>query len=199
MHKIAQEERWIKRWEDAVHAIESGDAEGAIYMLKALARDGITQAMAEIGVIYETGLGPIKEDMDKAIEWYTKAADAGDVEGMLAIARLHLTGIGLPVDYTVARQHYEDIINEFENRRALFGLGWIYHKGLGVPVDLNKAESFYKRSYEAGHLLAPKWLANLYKARGQYLKAFKHWALAIANIWRTTFRNAKDIRLHRQL
>lgn len=182
-----------------LRAMDSGDVEGALYMLRALASDGVAQAMAEIGVIYETGSGSVEEDMITALKWYRKAADAGDLEGLLAIARLHLTGQGVPLNYQVAREYYEGIVEQIEDRRALFGLAWIFHEGLGVSQDHARAEGLYKRAISAGHVVAPKWLASLYWSNRRFIKAVWFWLVSMWRIWRTTIFDRKSLKLHRQL
>lgn len=187
------------RWGSMVKAMEAGDIAGALYMLKAMAKEGSTSAMVEIGVIYETGPGLVDVDLEEAMHWYQKAADLGSVDGLLALARHYLTADGLPQDYQLARLYYEDVIDEFEDRRALFGLGWIYHRGLGVPVDLDKAEHFYLRAKEAGHLIAAKWLADIGWAKEKYFKAITSWLSAVFCIWKVALTDRKSFRLHRQL
>ena len=46
-----------------------------------------------LGELYANGLG-IKRDYAKAAEWYQRAADAGDREGMFALAMMRLSGRG---------------------------------------------------------------------------------------------------------
>ena len=49
--------------------------------------------MTMLGELYANGLG-IKRDYAKAAEWYQRAADAGDREGMFALAMMRLSGRG---------------------------------------------------------------------------------------------------------
>ena len=51
------------------------------------------KAMTMLGELYANGLG-IKRDYTKAAEWYQRAADAGDREGMFALAMMRLSGRG---------------------------------------------------------------------------------------------------------
>ena len=46
-----------------------------------------------LGELYANALG-IKRDYAKAAEWYQRAADAGDREGMFALAMMRLSGRG---------------------------------------------------------------------------------------------------------
>jgi len=195
-HDVASLER---RWDKMFQCMESGDSEGALYMLRSLADDGVAAAMAEIGVFYETGTDPVKEDLGEAIKWYRRAANDGNIEGLLAMARLHLTGQGVPIDYEISREYYQAIVEKVEDRRALFGLAWIFHKGFGVRPDLKRAEEFYLRAVAAEHLVARKWLAAMYWSNGRHLKAAWHWISAIVKIWFTALFNKRSLKLHRQL
>jgi TPR repeat protein len=49
--------------------------------------------MTMLGELYANGLG-IKRDYAKAAAWYQRAADAGDREGMFALAMMRLSGRG---------------------------------------------------------------------------------------------------------
>lgn len=186
-------------WHSAIRSADSGDGEKAIYHLRRLAEDGVSKAMAEIGVIYEAGTAGVSKDIDKAIGWYSKAAEEGDLEGVLAIARLHLTGIGVEVDYDLARKTYKDILSKTIEPRALFGLGWIYFHGLGVPVNLDKAEECFKLAMSEGHLLAGKSLAAIYRVKGAYLKSIPVWLGSVFRIIKMAISDRKSILLHRQL
>ena len=50
-----------------------------------------------LGELYANALG-IKRDYPKAAEWYQRASDAGDREGMFALAMMRLSGRGGPVN-----------------------------------------------------------------------------------------------------
>src|SRR6478736_6505030 len=55
--------------------------------------NGDAKAMTMLGELYANGLG-IKRNYPKAAEWYQRAADAGDREGMFALAMMKLSGRG---------------------------------------------------------------------------------------------------------
>ena len=55
--------------------------------------NGDAKAMTMLGELYANGLG-IKRNYAKAAEWYQRAADAGDREGMFALAMMRLSGRG---------------------------------------------------------------------------------------------------------
>jgi len=188
-----------RRWKKAVDAMHSGDTEGCFYVMTSLAKEGHPQAMVELGVIYETGPSPIDIDLEKAIYWYEMAASKKNLDGVLAIARLHLIGCGYPQNYEIAKLYYESILEEYTDERALFGLAYIYHQGLGVEINLEKAETLYLKALSKGHLIAPKWLANLYWSRGKYFAAIKYYIKSFYRIFKTALTDNKNIKLHRHL
>ena len=57
------------------------------------AHAGDPKAMTMLGELYANGLG-VKRDYAKAAEWYKRAADGGDREGMFALAMMRLAGRG---------------------------------------------------------------------------------------------------------
>ena len=59
--------------------------------------NGDPKAMTMLGELYANAMG-VKRDDAKAAEWYQRAADGGDREGMFALAMLRLGGRGGPVN-----------------------------------------------------------------------------------------------------
>src|SRR6202165_5549221 len=59
--------------------------------------NGDPKAMTMLGELYANAMG-VKRDYAKAAEWYQRAADGGDREGMFALAMLRLSGRGGPVN-----------------------------------------------------------------------------------------------------
>ena len=53
------------------------------------------KAMTMLGELYANAMG-VKRDYAKAAEWYQRAADGGDREGMFALAMMRLSGRGGP-------------------------------------------------------------------------------------------------------
>jgi TPR repeat protein len=59
------------------------------------------KAMTMLGELYANAMG-VKRDYAKAAEWYQRASDAGDREGMFALAMMKLSGRGGKVDRELA-------------------------------------------------------------------------------------------------
>ena len=59
--------------------------------------NGDPKAMTMLGELYANAMG-VKRDYATAAEWYKRAADGGDRDGMFALAMLRLSGRGGPVN-----------------------------------------------------------------------------------------------------
>jgi len=54
--------------------------------------------MIHIALFYEGGHSSIKKDLQKAFEWYMKAAQAGNAECLYQVAQCYMNGRGVPKD-----------------------------------------------------------------------------------------------------
>ena len=66
--------------------------------IKRAQENGDPKAMTMLGELYANAMG-VKRDYGKAAEWYKRAADGGDREGMFALAMMRLAGRGGPVNH----------------------------------------------------------------------------------------------------
>ena len=166
------------KWLQAVGVFEEGDLAGALFLFKKLAHEGCAPALIEIGNIYELGGGGVKQDLEIAKRWYRYAVDIiDDARAHLALGRLYLQTGTSNSDFSKARFHLNNLIEHNCHRGAYFGLGMIYHFGLGVSRDLEKAEEFYILAVEQGHVLALRNLASI-RFRQSKLAATRMWVTA---------------------
>src|SRR6201994_610614 len=78
-------------------AFQRGEYRTARELALPRAQAGDPKAMTMLGEIYSNGFG-VKRDFAKAVDWYKRAADAGDREAMFALAMMRIAGRGGPVD-----------------------------------------------------------------------------------------------------
>ena len=119
----------------AEKASERGDKATALkYYLKA-AEVGIVSAMLDCGCIYFEGRGGVEQNIDKSIEWFTKAADNGNSAAMNNIGYI----------FDTLKKH----------DKAIF---W-YEKSaqLGDVVAMLNLSNTYRNSYQ-DKILAQRWL-----------------------------------------
>ncbi len=100
--------------------------------------------------LYKNGIGTTI-DYDKALFWFEKAIENSyditkDAETMVELAGMYSNYRSKQYkDYTKARYWYEKAAN-LGSKTAYMMLGYIYQKGEGVNVDLEKAKKYFEMS-----------------------------------------------------
>ena len=81
------------------------------------AAGGNTIAMTRLGYMYGNGNG-VPVDYQKAVEWYTKAADSGSSEAAWNLGNLYMGGYGVTKDVEEANRWFAraDFLREREDR-----------------------------------------------------------------------------------
>ncbi len=151
----------------------------AFTLLKRAAEDGYAQAEADIGELYEDGLGA-KQDYARAMAWYQKAADQNNPDGQNDIGALYEHAHGINQDYAqsmawrrkAADQGYAAALND----------SWLYEHGFGVINDYAEAMAWYQKAADQDYPTAARKIGRLFqegdtvgkdvaKARAWYRKA----------------------------
>lgn len=70
-----------------------------------------------------------------------------------------MNGHSVPEDYAEAMWWYRKAADA-GNAAAMFNIGWIYHKGLGVTESLDTAVSWYERAVAIGDKQADRFLVE---------------------------------------
>jgi uncharacterized protein len=131
-----------------------------INALQSKAAKGDAVAQLNLGAAYDNGLG-VERDVDKAIEWYRKAADQG-----LAEAQFNLAHILVSEDIsTVGAAEYMLKAAEQGMADAQYLMGVTYAEGIGVEPDEEKARLWLKRAVAQGQKDAAKFLKKMTKSR----------------------------------
>jgi Sel1 repeat len=92
----------------------------AMYQFGIAAAQGNPRAMANLGWMYQNGLGT-ETDYSKAYEWYLKAAESGDAIANWNIGKLYEDGRGVLTDSAKARQWFSKgaALGDFNSQKAL--------------------------------------------------------------------------------
>jgi len=83
-----------------------GEYKRAFTSWKPLAEEGLADAQANLGWLYQAGLG-VEKDIQKAYQWYTKAADQGQAVAQNNLGVLYEYGNGVEKDLARAKSLYE--------------------------------------------------------------------------------------------
>jgi TPR repeat protein len=94
---------------------------------------GFADAQLQLGSFYERGYGT-DQDWTKAIEWYTKASNRGNMSASYHLGIIYHYGTRTEVDYQLAF-HYYQVTADQECPEAQLQLADMYHRGLGVEKD----------------------------------------------------------------
>ncbi len=126
------------------------------------ANNGDTQAMFEVGRMYERGRG-IDEDVDAAIAWYQKASIGGSNLAHARLGMIYFSGQGARQDYKKAQTHLS-VAAKHNIPAAQYYLGIMYEKGYAVKQDYSAALALYKKSAAGGYYQASARIAKVQKA-----------------------------------
>ena len=120
-----------------------------------------TKAMTLLGELYADGLG-VRQDDNKAAEWYRLAAGRGDREAMFALAMFHMNGRGGPRDRDAAAKLFAAAA-KLGHPAAAYNLALLYLEGQLFPQDFKRAAELLRIAAQAGNPEAQYALATFYK------------------------------------
>jgi uncharacterized protein len=147
--------------EDADAAINRGEYETALRIVRPLADQGNAKGQALLGTMYENGEG-VARNLAEAVIWLRKAAEGGEVTAQDYLGVLYATGdSGLEQDYSQAAKWYREAADQ-GNPHAQNSLGSMYAQGMGVPQDYVQAYVWYNLAAERFSALETerrKWAA----------------------------------------
>ena len=129
--------------------------------------------------MYDYGDG-VPADVSKAIEWYTRASDAGDGNATLNLANIYLLGRNIPVDkhkgIAIIRKAAEQ-----GNPIAASSLGREYTIGDVLPKSIKDATYWIDLAESKGYINCQSVtnLGIMYDEENMYEKAFDYFTKAI--------------------
>jgi hypothetical protein len=155
------------------------DVPAALKMFEEAAGKGLAAANRILGQIYENGVGAdgadVKQDVTKAFDYYTKAANGNDPQALFRLGNAFETGI--IKDPKGARDNKDNILIQPNPKSALdlyrlaaqnnlaeafYNVGVYYETGTVVDKDPAKAFTFLMKASTAGIAQAMNRLAGLY-------------------------------------
>jgi len=139
---------------------------------------GVVEANRRIGEIYAWKDGPVY-DLGKAAIWYQKGADLGDRKSQAEVAYYLSEGKGVLKDLAKSLYWLEKAASHPDGIWEAFLLGDAYNHGRGLPKDDDKAIYWYLRAASGGEMHAQASLASIYERRGNYVEAYKWYAVLV--------------------
>jgi TPR repeat protein len=141
--------------DDALDAANFGDYEKARNLWLIEAEKGSAVAQANIGLLYEDGLGVPQSDKE-AVKWYRMAAEQGEPRAQYYLGTAFEEGRGVPQDYQEAAKNYH-LAATRGYVKAQYKLGLLYLKGQGVIQSTETAYAWWSVAASKGHEDAQKY------------------------------------------
>lgn len=148
------------------------DPEQAKKMFEDAAAKGFAAANRLLGAIYENGMGGTAKDLEKAVEYYTKAANGNDAQALFRLGNYFEAGL------TEGEGDKAKVVIQKNDKSALdlyrlaaqnglpeafFNVGVYYETGTVVDKDPEKAFTYFLRAANNGLAQAQFRLAGLYQ------------------------------------
>lgn len=99
-------------------------------------------AACNIGYCYDNGIG-VDKDVNKGIEWFTKAAELGEKTAMYNLGQKYYWGTGVEKNYDKAFYWYGKA-DKAGHRKATLMLAECYEFGRGTDMNKKKAKDMYE-------------------------------------------------------
>jgi TPR repeat protein len=151
-------------------AQEAGDPAADEAVRRAISEKQVPpdEAYVKLGRMYEAG-DELPNNPVEALKWYRKAADSGDAETSVKVAKLLLAPGRSPSreDYTEARKRCEDAA--LHDSAGAYCLALIYRRGIGVAKDPAESTKWLNRAAELGLARAVLELGEAYR-KGEGVK-----------------------------
>ncbi|CAD1475233.1 unnamed protein product, partial [Heterotrigona itama] len=144
------------KWSDQLMVAHTDYREGRIneafvnYAL--LAEMGYEVAQSNAAFILDKGETTIlseEEGLVRALALWTRAAAQGYSAAQVKLGDAHYYGRGTKVDYEAAASHYRSASEQQHNAQAMFNLGYMHERGLGLAKDRHLAKRCYDLAAEA--------------------------------------------------
>lgn len=154
-------------WQDGVNAYEQGRYQRALEeFIPLVSSPDAEHILYYMGRMYQKGQG-VQKNLNAALNYYYKAAQAGDTRAAVELGSIYFTGQDFAPDYALAKQWFE-FAYKGGNPVAAYNLGVIHYNGVGGELyDYQTAYNYYKFAADRGYDQAQKEVGvMLYEGSG---------------------------------
>ncbi|MBR4742422.1 MAG: sel1 repeat family protein [Desulfovibrio sp.] len=145
----------------AGEAYKRGDYARALKMWEKMAENNDAQAMNNLGILYDRGLG-VPVDVGRALHWFALSAKGNNPEGMSNYGWMLEQGRGIEQNFSEAARWYDKAARAGQVE-AQYNLGLLYERGQGVPRDLKAAAAWFSRAASKQQTEALARLGHFYR------------------------------------
>uniref|UniRef100_A0A671NEP4 Protein sel-1 homolog 1-like n=1 Tax=Sinocyclocheilus anshuiensis TaxID=1608454 RepID=A0A671NEP4_9TELE len=148
---VCERGRWSERLMAAYGSFKEGDMDSALVQYLLLAEQGYEVAQSNVAFILDQSESIFNENESypRALLHWTRAAAQGYTVARIKLGDYHFYGYGTGVDYETAVIHYRLASEQQHSAQAMFNLGYMHEKGLGIKQDIHLAKRFYDMAAEA--------------------------------------------------
>ncbi|NXS52552.1 SE1L1 protein, partial [Brachypteracias leptosomus] len=149
---VCERGRWSERLMTAYNSYKDGDSNSAVVQYLLLAEQGYEVAQSNAAFILDQKEASIVEENEtypRALLHWNRAASQGYTVARIKLGDYHFYGFGTDVDYETAFIHYRLASEQQHSAQAMFNLGYMHEKGLGIKQDIHLAKRFYDMAAEA--------------------------------------------------
>ncbi|XP_053553319.1 protein sel-1 homolog 1 [Bombina bombina] len=149
---VCERGRWSERLMTAYNGYKNGNSNIAIVQYLLLAEQGYEVAQSNAAFILDQREASIvgeNETFPRALLHWNRAASQGYTVARIKLGDYHFYGYGTDVDYETAFIHYRLASEQQHSAQAMFNLGYMHEKGLGIKQDIHLAKRFYDMAAEA--------------------------------------------------
>lgn len=134
--------------------------ERSLYWNNKAASGGDMQALCNLGLSYEFGVG-VEKDEEKAFNLYKQSAALGYDRGMYNLAYCYMRGSGTAEDHAAAAKYFERAAGK-GHVNAMYNMGVMYLNGDGVAKDAKKATEWFYRAAQNNNIESLFYLGYCY-------------------------------------
>uniref|UniRef100_A0A1A8IZ51 Sel-1 suppressor of lin-12-like n=2 Tax=Nothobranchius TaxID=28779 RepID=A0A1A8IZ51_NOTKU len=150
---VCERGRWSERLMTAYSSFKEGETDAALVQYLLLSEQGYEVAQSNVAFILDQTDGAKifseNETYPRALLHWTRAAAQGYTVARIKLGDYHFYGYGTDVDYETAVSHYRLASEQQNGAQAMFNLGYMHEKGLGIKQDIHLAKRFYDMAAEA--------------------------------------------------
>ncbi|KAJ3606728.1 hypothetical protein NHX12_026247 [Muraenolepis orangiensis] len=149
---VCERGRWSERMMAAYGSFKEGEVDASLVQYLLLAEQGYEVAQSNVAFILDQKGAQVfteNETYPRALLHWTRAAAQGYTVARIKLGDYHFYGYGTDVDYETAVIHYRLASEQQHSAQAMFNLGYMHEKGLGIKQDIHLAKRFYDMAAEA--------------------------------------------------
>ncbi|XP_053995443.1 protein sel-1 homolog 1 [Hylaeus anthracinus] len=152
LKNVAERGKWSDQLVVAHTDYREGRINEAFVNYALLAEMGYDVAQSNAAFILDKGETTIlseEEGLVRALSLWARAAAQGYSAAQVKLGDAHYYGKGTKVDYEAAASHYRLASEQQTNAQAMFNLGYMHERGLGLARDRHLAKRCYDLAAEA--------------------------------------------------